>query len=144
MVCLKLIYLTLSIVPGKYNCYIAENCIRGKRNRIKRKYQQVICSQFMGDFNLVTKRVINQIEKLDTTLNSKFLLVTINKIFSVCIPNAISTLLGHQLKSRRWVISGECLVLWGMQGSRQHLSLVQPCLLLPLHCLPISTYLPRQ
>lgn len=64
----------------------------------------------MADFNLVIKRVINQIEKLDTALNLKFLLVTVSKDFSMktmCISNAISTLLGHKLrlKSRRWVIS---------------------------------------
>lgn len=37
MVCLKLIYLTLSIVPGKYNCYTAENCIVEEKKQKKKK-----------------------------------------------------------------------------------------------------------
>lgn len=37
MVCLKLIYLTLSIVPGKHNFCAAEYCIEGEKKWKKKK-----------------------------------------------------------------------------------------------------------
>lgn len=37
MVYLKLIYLTLFIVPSKYNCYTEENCTEGGRKQKKKK-----------------------------------------------------------------------------------------------------------
>lgn len=115
MVCLKLIYVTLSIVPGKCNCYTAENCIAGEKKQKKKKVS-------IGNLQVVYGRPQSGNKESNSSnrkirrkaLNLKLSLVTASKGFkmkTMSILIVISTSFGHKLRLKygRWVISGGCL-----------------------------------
>lgn len=79
MVCLKLIYLTLSTVPGKYNCYTAENCTGGKGKKQKKKKVSIDNLQLVyGGLQSSNKEGNSSNRKI--THNTKFkILISYNK-----------------------------------------------------------------